>query len=90
MNQIDNRGSHFYLAMYWSEELAKQSDDSELQTFFDRISIDLKNNEDQIIRELNNAQGRKEDLEGYYFPDTAAVFSAMRPSETLNHIIDLL
>ncbi|MEC7646226.1 MAG: NADP-dependent isocitrate dehydrogenase [Bacteroidota bacterium] len=90
VNQVDNRGSHFYLAMYWSEELAKQSDDLELQTFFDPISIDLKNNEDKIMHELNNDQGSKEDIRGYYFPDTEAVFSAMRPSKIFNHIIDTL
>ena len=90
VNQIDNRGSHFYLAMYWSEELAKQSDDLELQTFFDRISIDLKNNEYQIILELNNAQGSKKDIAGYYFPDTESVFSEMRPSKTFNDIVDSL
>ncbi len=88
VNQIDNRGSHFYLAMYWSEELAKQSDDLELKAFFKYISIDLKNNEDKIIYELNSCQGVKQDIGGYYFSNTEATFSSMRPSKIFNQIID--
>ena len=68
----------------------KQSDDLELKNIFDRISIDLQNNENKIIEELNNSQGSKQDIKGYYFPDTEVVFAAMRPSETLNYIIDNL
>ena len=90
MGQIDNRGSHFYLAIYWAEELAKQSDDTELQTIFGPFSSVLINNEEKIISELNSAQGGKEDIEGYYLPDAEITFAAMRPSETLNNIIDML
>ncbi len=90
VGEIDNRGSHFYLAMYWAEELVKQTDNMQLRTIFDRISIDLINNEDSIIAELNNAQGVKEDIKGYYFPDIQNVISAMRPSVTFNNLIDRL
>ena len=90
VGQIDNRGSHFYLAIYWAEELAKQSDDTELQTIFGPFSSVLINNEEKIISELNSAQGGKEDIEGYYLPDAEITFAAMRPSETLNNIIDML
>ena len=74
--------------MYWASELAKQLNDIELKTIFDRVYIDLKNNEHKIIAELNNAQARSEDIRGYYFPDIESVVSAMRPSKTLNSIID--
>ena len=90
VGQIDNRGSHFYLAIYWAEELAKQSDDTELQTIFGPFSSVLINNEEKIISELNSSQGGKEDIEGYYLPDAEITFAAMRPSETLNNIIDML
>ena len=87
VGQIDNRGSHFYLAMYWAEELAKQLGDLELKNIFERVSIDLRENEKKIVAELNSNQGNLEDIQGYYYPDTAAVFAAMRPSRTLNDII---
>ena len=90
VGEIDNRGSHFYLAMYWAEELAKQSDDMQLQTIFDSVSSSLINNQEKIINDLNRTQGSKEDIEGYYLPDTNTTFAAMRPSETLNNIIDTL
>jgi isocitrate dehydrogenase len=90
VGQIDNRGSHFYLAIYWAEELAKQSDDTELQTIFGPFSSVLINNEEKIISELNSSQGGKEDIEGYYLPDAEITFATMRPSETLNNIIDML
>jgi len=88
VGQLDNRGSHFYLAMYWAEELAKQSEDKELQFVFESVATDLKNSEDTIIEELNNAQGKSEDIKGYYLPDTTSAFDAMRPSATLNSIVD--
>ena len=90
VGEIDNRGSHFYLAMYWAEELVKQSDDMQLQNIFSSVSSSLINNEEKIIHELNSTQGSKEDIKGYYFPDTETTFTAMRPSETLNNIIDTL
>lgn len=90
VGQLDNRGSHFYLAMYWAEELAKQSSDLDIQNIFNRFFDDLKDNEGKIISELNGAQGRKENIKGYYLPDNEATFVAMRPSQTLNRIIDTL
>ena len=90
VGEIDNRGSHFYLSMYWAEELARQSDDMELQIIFGSVSSSLINNEEKIIDELNSTQGSKEDIKGYYLPDTETTFSAMRPSETLNNIIETL
>ena len=90
VGEIDNRGSHFYLAMCWAEELVKQSDDMQLQNIFSSVSSSLINHEEKIIEELNNAQGSKEDIKGYYLPDTETTFAAMRPSETLNSIIDRL
>ena len=90
VGEIDNRVSHFYLVMYWAEELAKQSHDMELQTIFGFVSNSLVNNEEKIIDELNRMQGSKEDIKGYYLPDTEITFAAMRPSGTLNNIIDTL
>ncbi|MEE2700385.1 MAG: NADP-dependent isocitrate dehydrogenase [Bacteroidota bacterium] len=88
VGQLDNRGSHFYLAMYWADELASQTQDTDLKTAFTAIATELKNSESVILNELNNAQGKAEDMKGYYFPDTATTFAAMRPSITLNTIID--
>ncbi len=87
VGEIDNRGSHFYLAMYWAEELAKQSNDTQLQNIFGYVSCCLIENKEKIIDELNSTQGRKEDIKGYYLPDTSDTFAAMRPSETFNKII---
>ena len=88
VGQLDNRGSHFYLAMYWAEELSKQTEDTELKSVFVSIADSLKNNEDVIVTELNNAQGKAEDIKGYYLPDTSATNAVMRPSATLNNIVD--
>ncbi len=90
VNEIDNRGSHFYLTMYWAEELAKQSKNAELKTFFANIAKELKQNETKIIEELNSAQGKPVDIGGYYQPDEKIVIEAMRPSVTFNKIIDSL
>jgi len=90
VRQLDNRGSHFYLAMYWANELASQTEYPTLKAIFDIVSTDLQKNEGKIVNELNNAQGRSEDVDGYYFPDPATTFKAMRPSETLNNIVDSL
>jgi len=87
VNELDNRGSHFYLALYWAEALASQTKNPELQNEFQGIAKDLKNNESRIIEELNNAQGKNVDLEGYYWPDNTKASNAMRPSKTLNKII---
>lgn len=87
VNELDNRGSHFYLAMYWAQALAEQTADAELQTEFKAIAEQLVNNEDKIITELNDAQGAPVDMGGYYWPKDHKVAEAMRPSETLNAII---
>jgi isocitrate dehydrogenase len=84
---IDNRGSHFYLAMYWAEELAKQTDDKDLAAEFAPIAKAMKDNEDKIIAELVANHGKASDIGGYYLPDDAKASKAMRPSATLNAII---
>jgi isocitrate dehydrogenase len=88
VNEIDNRGSHFYLAMYWAEALANQDEDGELKTKFSEMAQKLKENEDQINQELLAAQGSPVNLDGYYWADEAKVSAAMRPSETLNRILE--
>jgi isocitrate dehydrogenase len=85
---IDNRGSHFFLAMYWAEALAAQSKDTELQARFAAVAKQLFENEAKISSELLQAQGKPVDMGGYYYPDIAKSTGAMRPSPTLNDIID--
>ncbi len=84
---IDNRGSHFYIALYWAEALAAQDDDAELKAHFAPIAEQLAANEQKIVDELNGVQGSPVDLGGYYQPDAAKASAAMRPSATLNGII---
>jgi isocitrate dehydrogenase len=84
VNELDNRGSHFYLAMYWAEALAAQTSDPELQTSFSALAKVLSENESKIVSELNEAQGAAVNIAGYYQPDTALVTQAMRPSATFN------
>jgi len=86
--ELDNRGSHFYLALYWAEALAKQNEDLELKKQFEPVAKDLKSKEQQIILELNGVQGNPVDIGGYYLPNQTLVSNAMRPSSTLNSIID--
>jgi isocitrate dehydrogenase len=88
VNELDTRGSHFYLALYWAEALAKQTQDPELQTRFAEVAKQLATNEDKIVQELIDAQGQPVDLGGYYLPNEAMAAAAMRPSATLNGIID--
>lgn len=88
VNEIDNRGSTFYLARYWADELAGQADDAEMADRFSPIAAALRENEELILKELLDAQGQPVDLGGYYHPDTASCVAAMRPSETFNGIID--
>lgn len=88
VNEIDNRGSSFYLAMYWAEELAEQDKDEELKNRFAKVAKELKQNEEKINEELLAAQGRPVDIGGYYFPDDKLAEKQMRPSETFNKIID--
>ena len=87
VGQIDNRGSHFYLTLYWAEALAAQTKDSELRTLFASIADQLRANEAKINDELIGAQGKAQDIGGYYWPDKVKAEAAMRPSETLNAII---
>ncbi|HIP31676.1 MAG TPA: NADP-dependent isocitrate dehydrogenase [Crocinitomicaceae bacterium] len=88
VNEIDNRGSHFYLAMFWAEELAKQNEDAEMKAKFQAFADELKANEVAINEELIEVQGTPLDMEGYYFPTDELVAKAMRPSKTLNAIIE--
>jgi isocitrate dehydrogenase len=88
VNELDNRGSHFYLAMYWAQALAAQTKDIELKNKFKKIADELQSNETIIIKELNNAQGKQVNIGGYYQPNDALTVNAMRPSKTLNTIID--
>ena len=87
VGELDNRGSHFYLGMYWAQALAEQDENSELKAEFQPIAEALTNGEDQIIEELNEAQGKPNDLKGYYKPEDAIVSDLMRPSTSLNAII---
>ncbi|MCB9230992.1 MAG: NADP-dependent isocitrate dehydrogenase [Bacteroidia bacterium] len=90
VNEIDNRGSHFYLALYWAQALSEQNADAELKTLFTKVAAQLAENEEKINAELIAAQGRPVDLHGYYHADPALVSKAMRPSATLNGILDAL
>jgi len=87
VNEIDNRGSHFYLALYWAQALAEQSEDSELQTRFSSLAQSLAANEQKIIDELTAVQGQPLDIGGYYNPDKEKAAKAMRPSATLNELM---
>lgn len=90
VGELDNRGSHFYLAMYWAQALAAQSIDMELREKFTPVAQALENNEATIVNELNGAQGNSVDIQGYYRPDENLVSKAMRPSETLNAVLSTL
>ncbi len=90
VGQIDNRGSHFYLAMYWAEALAEQTKDADLAARFAKVAQQLQENEAKINEELIGAQGKPQDLGGYYQPDPIKTEKAMRPSATLNAIIDAI
>lgn len=87
VNELDNRGSHFYLAMYWAEALAAQSEDAELARHFASAATAMGENEARIVAELNSAQGVAMEVGGYYKPDPELAAAAMRPSTTLNEII---
>ena len=90
VNELDNRGSHFYIAMYWAQELAKQTIDLDLQAKFAPIAKSLSNNETIIVAELNTVQGASVNLEGYYATNSTLAAKSMRPSATLNTIIDAI
>ena len=87
VNEIDNRGSHFYIALYWAQALAKQSKDSELKEHFSELAEKLASNENKILQDLLDAQGKQVDIGGYYYPNEDLVNKAMRPSNTLNKIL---
>jgi isocitrate dehydrogenase len=88
--ELDNRGTHFYLALYWSRELAGQSEDSELGTQFKSLADTLAENEEKILEELNEVQGSATDIGGYYRPDLERATAAMRPSKTFNEALKSL
>jgi isocitrate dehydrogenase len=88
VGEIDNRGSHFYLAMYWARALATQTTDPELRRTFMPIADALERNEAKIVAELNGVQGKPMDVGGYYHPDPSRAGAAMRPSKTLNWILN--
>jgi isocitrate dehydrogenase len=90
LGQIDNRGSHFYLALYWAQALAAQSADAELAAIFAPIAAELSANEETIVEELLGVQGQPADIGGYYAPDAAKATAVMRPSATFNAAIDPL
>ena len=90
VNELDNRGSHFYLSLYWAQELASQEEDAALRAQFAPLAQSLAENETTIVDELNAAQGGSQDIGGYYHPDDAKAASAMRPSATLNTTLSAL
>ncbi len=90
VNELDTRGSHFYLALYWAEMLANQTQDPELQARFAEVAQQLAANEDRIVQELIDAQGQPVDIGGYYHPNDEMSAKAMRPSATLNAIVDAI
>jgi isocitrate dehydrogenase len=90
VNELDTRGSHFYVALYWAEAVASQKVDARLAATFAPVAKALAANEAKIVAELNAAQGAPVDIGGYYHPDDAKAFAALRPSATLNAIIDAM
>jgi isocitrate dehydrogenase len=90
VGELDNRGSHFYLALYWARELAAQTEDAELAARFAPLARQLTDDEATIVAELDGAQGSPVDVGGYYHPDPDRVLAAMRPSPTLNEALATL
>ena len=88
VGELDNRGSHFYLALYWAEALANQDKDQELKSIFTPLAEAMQNNEAHIIKELNAAQGSPVDIQGYYFPNDLLASKEMRPSEVFNDLLN--
>jgi isocitrate dehydrogenase len=87
VGEIDNRGSHFYLSLYWADELANQSDDADLAAHFKPIYAKLSENENAIMKQLNDVQGKSVDIGGYYLADPEVCAKIMRPSEIFNNIL---
>ena len=90
VGEIDNRGSHFYLGLYWAQALAEQTEDKNLQARFAKVAKQLTDNESKIVAELLGAQGKPVDMGGYYHPNDEKTTKAMRPSPTLNAIVDAI
>jgi isocitrate dehydrogenase len=90
LGTIDNRGSHFYLALYWAQALAAQDADASLKSRFTLLAKNLTENEAQIVAELLAVQGKAVDIGGYYRPDAAKMATALRPSTTLNEALAAL
>ena len=90
LGTIDNRGSHFYLATYWAEALANQTKDAEISAKFTPVAKALTENETKINEELIGSQGQPKEIDGYYRPDFEKTDKAMRPSETLNQILNAI
>ncbi|CDF80111.1 isocitrate dehydrogenase [NADP] [Formosa agariphila KMM 3901] len=90
VNELDNRGSHFYLALYWAEALVNQTKDEELKAIFTDVAKSLSENESKIVDELNSIQGKPVNIEGYYLPNVDLTTAAMRPSSTLNSILETI
>ena len=90
VKELDNRGSHFYLTLYWAQALAEQDNDAGLKGVFLPLAETLLENEDKILNELIEAQGKPVELKGYYWPDSELLVQAMRPSDTFNRILDYL
>jgi isocitrate dehydrogenase len=87
VGELDNRGSHFYLALYWARELAEQNDDPELAQKFAPLAQRLGDDEQRIVQQLAEVQGSPVDIGGYYWPDPERAAEAMRPSATLNEAL---
>ena len=85
--ELDNRGSQFYLALYWAQELAEQTEDQELADHFAKLAKSLSEKEDAVISELAEVQGNSVDIGGYYYPDREKTTAVMRPSKTLNETL---
>ena len=90
VNELDNRGSQFFLTKYWAQALADQNDDAALKATFTQVAEQLQRQEDTILQELLDAQGSAVEIGGYYQPNDAVAEAAMRPSATLNGVIDSL
>jgi len=90
VNELDNRGSSFYIALYWAKNLAEQTDDQDIKKAFTQAARQLEENETKIIKELLAAQGKQTDIPGYFLPEAKETEHQMRPSVTLNKIIDAL
>ena len=90
VGELDNRGSHFYLALYWAEALAAQNDDTEMKELFGRLTEALTSKETTIVDELNSVQGQPTDIRGYYHPDHELTSKVMRPSKTLNETLAIV